>query len=88
MNIISHRGEMYSDDGSMTPARRRKIHQDRKRQELYGPELPYKLGVIKPHIGAKNYDCEAECGECGLVFAVTRTTHACECPGCKALWVK
>ena len=88
MNLISHRGEMYSDDGSMTPARRKKIHRDRKLHELYGPELPYKIGVIKPHIGAKHQDCEAECKECGVIFYITRTTYAIECPSCKKLWVK
>lgn len=87
INTKFPRGELYSDDrNEMTPARRKLIHDDRKKQELYGPPLPYDFGIFKPKLGNRKREIYLEC-ECGQGMFVSKITHAVICRHCKEMIV-
>jgi hypothetical protein len=77
-----HLGEDYDSDRSyMTPSRRRKIHKHRKWADTYGPELPFKIGGIKPKLGKQPRDVYVKCEACGRDIFVTKNTCMviCKC---------
>lgn len=82
-NVIKQRGDMFSHDRSeMTPARRKMIHDHRKKADRYGPELPIQFGIFKPKLGNKPREIEFECGQCGTITYVSKITHGIVCKGC------
>jgi len=87
--IIRQRGDMLGQDRKeITPARRKMIHDHRKKADTYGPKLPYEIGIFKPKVGTGPKNIEVECSSCGKSLLITKATHAIECPSCKTLWIK
>lgn len=78
-------GEWYSEDRSeMTPRRRKFIHEQRKKAELYGPKLPYDFGIFTKKYNTGKRDIGVQC-ECGHHIFVTKMTCFVECRNCKSL---
>jgi len=76
---------MFSSDRyEMTPERRKKIHEHRKKADLYGPELPFQIGGFKKKLGNKVKDVLVSCS-CGKVMSVSRITVSVVCPSCGTL---
>ena len=81
-----HLGEDYGEDRSeMTPSRRRKIHKHRKEMDLYGPELPFKIGNFKKKLPNLPRSYWVACDSCGHEMAVSRITCAVICSRCGTL---
>jgi len=86
INTKTRRGEMLSEDRSeMTPARRKMIHDHRKKADLYGPQLPFEFGIFKPKLGFKKRDVEVMCNKCNNTTWVSDRTHAVVCRHCSTL---
>jgi|WetSurSiteA1Bulk_404760.scaffolds.fasta_scaffold227604_2 hypothetical protein len=88
-NLIRQRGDMLGQDRrEVPPARRKMIHDHRKKADTYGPKLPFELGIFKPKVAGGPRNVEIECTSCGKSLFITKATCAIECPSCKTLWVK
>ena len=74
-------GDFLSNDRGMTSARRKMIHEHRRKADSGGSKLPFEIGIFKPKFGSKKRDVEIEC-ECGRVFYITKLTSAIICPTC------
>ena len=77
-------GEKGTD---ITPSRRKYIHDHRKKADLYGPKLPFEIGVFKKKFGNKTRDIEFVC-ECGKRMYGTKNTYIIACPDCGGLCKK
>lgn len=71
-------GDMLSSDRGMTPARRKMIHEHRRKADSGGSKLPFEIGIFKPKFGTKARDVVLEC-ECGKVMYVTKLTKMVVC---------
>lgn len=86
INTKTRLGEMYSEDrNEMTPARKKMIHERRKKADLYGPNLPFEFGIFKPKLGSKKRDVEVVCNKCDNATWVSNITHAVICKHCGTL---
>lgn len=74
---------MLDESRGMTPARKKHIHDHRKRADSYGPQLPYDIG--KP-TRPKAYNIATQCPECGTVAWVTKRCCMVICRSCSNLF--